>query len=63
MDNKILKTCGFCEHWMKSSDCPREKRNDFVNTSKIGLPNCNSLPCEKFQLSTFYIQKNNKQND
>ena len=59
MKASVGKRCGDCEHWMKSSDCPREKRDDNKNPSKIGLPTCNSFPCEKFKEQTIFKQKKN----
>lgn len=53
----VVNRCGECKHWMKSVDCPREKRDDIRNPSKIGLPTCGSIACEKFDKQDFYKDK------
>lgn len=40
-----VRTCGSCEHWMKSSACPREKG---VGTG----PTSGDPPCDRFRLAT-----------
>lgn len=40
------KRCGACDHWMKSSLCPKEKN---INGRNHG-PSMNSYTCDKFLL-------------
>lgn len=55
-----MNRCGECQHWMKSADCPRELRDDAKNPTKIGLPTCGTIACEKFEMSDFYKKKKAK---
>lgn len=43
-DNTDRRTCGNCQHWMKSRSCPSE-RNE--NGRQRG-PSCESMACGKF---------------
>lgn len=44
MKRRTIPTCGACQHWMKSRDCPAERN---VNGFSRG-PSMNSPPCGKF---------------
>ena len=43
------KVCGACDHWMKSSLCPRETN---VKGHPSG-PSMSGSPCKKFQLTEY----------
>lgn len=45
------RRCGSCEHWMKSSVCPREHN---VKGYSRG-PSCDAYPCGKFQMQQWVI--------
>jgi hypothetical protein len=42
--------CGHCDHWMKSTDCPKEHN---VNGWSRG-PSCEGMPCSKFIFKSGY---------
>lgn len=44
IEHALRERCGNCDHWMKSSQCPRERN---VNGYSRG-PSCDELPCTKF---------------
>lgn len=44
---KLATTCGDCDKWMKSSECPAEKN---VNGRNHG-PSCNAPKCSQFKES------------
>jgi hypothetical protein len=44
---KLSTTCGDCDNWMKSSECPAEKN---VNGRNHG-PSCNAPKCSQFKES------------
>lgn len=46
------QTCGNCDKWMKSRECPREHN---VNGRSRG-PSCNALPCGQFVSSSSHLE-------
>jgi hypothetical protein len=44
--------CGNCEHWMKTCDCPLEKRGE--------KPSMSHWPCDVFQLSRLSVRTQEK---
>jgi hypothetical protein len=51
------RKCGNCYHWMKSSDCPMERRNPAGR--RVG-PSMNAPACGKFQLEQWVADLRSK---
>lgn len=47
----IPNKCGNCDHWMKSSKCPREVRD--ISGRLKAVNSCNGLSCHLFIESAF----------
>lgn len=45
------RQCGNCTHWMKSSECGREKN---ISGRNYG-PSCSDLPCDKFASTASHL--------
>lgn len=43
------KRCGQCEHWMKTSECPREARG-----FKVSM---NDWTCNNYELEYYYVDR------
>lgn len=51
---RVGTACGGCDHWMKSSLCPRETRN---NAGRRVGPSMNGPKCSKFQENPWDTQR------
>lgn len=43
------RRCGECNHWMRTSECPREAKGIIVSMNGFG--------CEHFDLDCYYVNK------
>jgi hypothetical protein len=57
---KLRTTCGSCQFWMCSDDCPREWCE---RGRKQPAPSCDSKACEKFKIKNWDAQLEKKLTD